>query len=288
MTDRLILTALDGVLLSSAETDSAETDSAETDFVDEARAKATIAEYARLRPAIAQLQTLGVPVIVFTNRDRAELEPIRQQLGLVAPFITESGSAIFTPVDHNPFTPSLGEKEDNYFVLTLGCPYVQARAGLRVLANVISHPLKGFGDFTVPQLQRLAGLSERAAHQAKAREFSEPFMTPKGVESAVLQQAAIEMGFEMIVRSPQESRFSELLGAGAGIGAAMQAVIAAYQRQMPSGRSLDVMVISNCSADFGALAEPKKNLEDANWHEILTTDSAPDVWLSAIAPYLTR
>jgi len=283
MTDRLILTALDGVLLNSAAVGSVESETESG-----AKAEAKREEYARLRPAIAQLQTLGVPVIVFTNRDRAELEPIRQQLGLVAPFITESGSAIFTPVDHNPFTPSLGEKEDNYFVLTLGCPYVQARAGLRVLANVISHPLKGFGDFTVPQLQRLAELSERSAHQAKAREFSEPFMTPKGVESAVLQQAAKEMGFEIVIRSPQESRFSELLGAGAGIGAAMQAVIAAYQRQIPSGQPLDVMVISNFSADFGSLAESKKNLAGVNWHEVLTTNSAPDAWLSAIAPYLAR
>ncbi len=276
MTDRLILTALDGALLSSAEVGTA----------DGASTEVTSDEYVQLRPAIAQLQSLGIPVIVFTNRNRTEFEPIRQQLGLVAPFITESGSAIFTPADHNPFTPSLGEREDDYFVLALGCPYVQARAGLRVLANVVAHPLKGFGDFTVPQLQRLAGLSESAAHQAKAREFSEPFMTPKGADPAVLQQAAKEMGFGMIVRSPEENRFSELLGTDVSLARAVQAVIAAYQRQMPSGQSLEVISISSCSANFELLAEIKDSLDVANWQEISIVDSTPEGWLNAIAPCL--
>ncbi len=281
MTDRIILTALDGALLSTAEVGAPDQGSIEV----------TSGEYERLRPAIAQLQTLAIPVVVFTNRDRAELEPVRQQLGIVDPFIVESGSAVFTPIDHNPFSfnlgeEDLGEEEDDYFVLTLGCPYVQARAGLRVLANMVSHPLKGFGDFTVQQLQRLTGLSETAAHQAKAREFSEPFMTPKAVDPAVLQQTAEEIGFEMVLRSPEENRFSELIGAGAGLDAAVQAVITAYQHQAEPGRSLKVTVISSRSDDFAALTEVKESLDSSDWQEILITRFAPEGWLEAIAPYL--
>jgi len=269
MAKQIVLTALDDVMLSPPDVVASET-AADT--------------YMQLKARLTQLQDLGVPVVVFSQRDRTELEPLFQQLGLSAPFITESGSAIFTPVDHNPFSPALGEKEGSYFVRQLGCPYVQARAGLRVIANVISHPLKGFGDFTVPQLQRAAKLSETAAHQAKAREFSEPFMTPKAVEAAVLKQAAAEMGFEVILRTAEESRFSELLGAGAGLGAAAKDLIAAYQQLEPNA-SLKVLGISNRAEELSALAEVSEQL-GAEWAAVEVTGAVE--WMEAIAPLLEK
>lgn len=224
MVDQIIVTALDGVLLKSLE------------------------DCAPLQPLMAQLKAKGIPVIVFTERDRAEVEPIRQQLGLTDPFITESGSGIFTPVDSNPFEPPLGEQEGDYYVQELGCPYVQARAALRVIANLISHPLKGFGDFTVEQLQRSAGISAAAAHRAKAREFSEPFMTPNAVAPDKLHQAAEEMGFRIVLRRSEDGRFSELMGAQAGLAPAMEAVLAAYQSQLPAGQRLRVMGMSDLAS----------------------------------------
>ncbi len=258
MTEQIILTALEAMSLS-------------------------VANCAQLRPVMAQLRANGIPVIAFTERDRAELEPIRQQLDWVDPFITESGSGIFTPVNHNPFELAPGEREGNYYVQALGCPYVQARAGLRVMANMISHPLKGFGDFTVEQLQRAAGLSQEAAHQAKAREFSEPFMTPQAVAAEVILQAAQEIGFRVIVRSPEESRFSELLGAGAGLGAAAAQVIAAYQSQLLPGKTLQVWGISNQSEALTALAA----CHDAmNWTGTLVSDPSPSGWIATVQPLL--
>lgn len=264
MAEQIVLTALDNVLLSSSEAAEPET-AADT--------------YARLRSVLKRLQDLNVPVVVFSERDRTELALISQQLTLSDPFITESGSAIFTPVDHNPFTPALGEKEDGYFVMALGCPYVQARAGLRVIANVISHPLKGFGDFTVPQLQRAAALSEAAAHRAKAREFSEPFMTPKAVDPQVLQQAAEEMGFELILRTAEESRFSELLGAGAGLGVAAKALLEAYRQQLAPNTGLKVLGLSDRAEDLSVLATVSKQL-GAEWTGVEV--SGTDAWIEAI------
>lgn len=270
MVNQIILTALD-VFLSDSASDSA-SDSDE--------------DCGALKSAIAQLQAKDIPVIVFTERDRAELEPIRAKLGLVAPFITESGSGIFTPVDQNPFEPVLGEKDGAYYVEELGCPYVQARAGLRVIANEISHPLKGFGDFTVEQLKRMAKISEDAAHQAKAREFSEPFMTPKAVDSETLRQAAEAMGFGIVLRSPEEGRFSELIGAGAGLGPAVKMLIEAYQKQLPADEAVTVMGISAREQDLSLLAET--NSSSAWTNVVLSADEAgPSGWLSAISPLLT-
>ncbi|MEL7511029.1 MAG: haloacid dehalogenase [Cyanobacteria bacterium J06554_3] len=264
MANRIILTALEGALVGSLD--------------DEAVLAGAIAQ---VKPTVQRLMDLDMPIVVFTQRDRAELEPIREQLGLTSPFITESGSAIFTPVDHNPFATPLGEKDGQYFVEQLGCPYVQARAGLRVIANEVSHPLKGFGDFTVPQLQKMAKLTEPVAHRAKAREFSEPFMTPKAVDSAVIRQAAEEMGFGLIVRSPEESRFSELLGAGAGIEPAAKQLIEAYAQQADNAESWEIIGIGHREADLSMLAAAAKQA-GAQWVPKTLKADAPEGWVNVI------
>lgn len=258
MVNQIVLTAWDGAFLQAMQADAA------------------------LLPGMAGLKGKGVPVIAFTERDRAELESIRQKLAWSDPFITESGSGIFTPVSHNPFTPVLGEQDGDYYVQELGCPYVQARAGLRVLANAIAHPLKGFGDFTVPQLQKFLGISEQAAHQAKSREFSELFMTPKAVDSAVLVQAAEEMGFGIILRDAEESRFSELMGPEAGLGGAIAQIIAAYQNQLASGETLRVMGLSNQASALATLAQASA---EADWQGTIVAE--PTDWTAAVESWMT-
>ncbi|MBE9062367.1 haloacid dehalogenase [cf. Phormidesmis sp. LEGE 11477] len=237
----------------------------------------------KLKSVLAQLKDDGTSVALFSAGDRAQLEPILQTLDISAPFIVESGSAIFTPIDQNPFELPLGDREGTYFVRQLGCPYVQARAGLRVVANMISHPLKGFGDFTIPQLQRLIGLSEAAAHQAKAREFSEPFMTPRAVEPAVLQQAAEAVGFKVIWRTAEENRFSELVGADASLTAAVKILLGAYSSIDSSlARSLAVVGVS---MNHSVLDELR--IAAATEGEIAFWDKPPvsgsvDSWIAAI------
>ena len=235
------------------------------------------------RDAIAQLAEKDIPVIVFGDCDRAELEPIREQLGLTAPFIVEGGSAVFTPVDANPFATALGEQDGNYFVYELGCPYVQARAGLRVLANMISHPLKGFGDFTVQQLERSLQMSEDEAHRAKAREFSEPFMTPKSVDLEVLRQSAKEMGFDVVLRDAADSRFSLLRGAEASLTAAAEAVIAAYENQAEGALKVGGIVTQQDELDCLSVAKGT-----ADWTGVLISmqESAEIDWLEAVGRWL--
>lgn len=232
------------------------------------------------RKAIAQLVEKEIPVILFGDGDRAELELIRAELGIVSPFIVENGSAIFTAVDHNSFATPLGEQDGPYYVLELGCPYVQARAGLRVLANIISHPLKGFGDFTVQQLERAMKLPEAEAHRAKAREFSEPFMTPKSVDLAFLKQSAAEIGFDVVLKDSADSRFSYLRGVGASLRAAAERLVSAYLEQV-ADTSLKVVGIGTWADEVDALAAAS---EAADWTGVLVESDGDDLdWLGAIA-----
>ncbi len=235
--------------------------------------------------AIAQLTEQNMPMIVFGEGDRAELEPIRADLGLTAPFIVESGSAIFTAVDANPFAMPLGERDGDYYVYELGCPYVQARAGLRVLANEISYPLKGFGDFTVQQLERSLELSEAEAHRAKAREFSEPFMTPKSADLDALKQAAKEIGFDVVLKDSLDSRFSFLRGQAASLTTAAEKIIEGYQAHLDKAETLKVKGISTQRADLDCLSLAKGT---ADWSGALisTTNGMAAAWLAAIESWL--
>ncbi len=237
-----------------------------------------------VKSALSRLSADGVAVILFSQCDRAQLEPIRQALDLDDPFIVESGSAIFTPVVSNPFeeTPqkALGDRDGDYFVIQLGCPYVQARAGLRVIANIISHPLKGLGDFTIPQLQRLASLSEDAAHRVKAREFSELFMTPKAVEPEALERAAQEMGFSVIWRTIEESRFSELLGAGASLTAAVKALLFAYAF---TDETLEVAGLSQHQSALDSLRAGTQSVNtEIRFEQVLLPSILSGHWVAAM------
>ena len=234
----------------------------------------------RVKGAIARLNERNIPVIVFGDCDRAELEPIRANLGLTAPFIVENGSAIFTAVDANPFVTPLGEQDGNYYVYELGCPYVQARAGLRVLANEISHPLKGFGDFTVQQLERSLALSEGEAHRAKAREFSEPFMTPKSADLDALKQSAKAIGFDVVLKDSAASRFSFLRGHEASLTTAAKKMIEAYQAQTDKTKTLSAKGVSTQLEDLDCLALAKGM---ADWSSaLIPTNDVEAVGLETI------
>ncbi|MEO1387170.1 MAG: haloacid dehalogenase [Cyanobacteria bacterium J06634_6] len=272
MAKQIVLTALDDVLLPA----------------DDVTGGWEHGLHAQRRADIAKLKAVGIAVIVFTQRDRTELEGVRSRLNLTDPFITESGSAIFTPAKHNLFESPLGEKEGDYFVEVLGCPYVQARAGLRVLANMISHPLKGFGDFTVPQLQKSAKLSEADAHAAKAREFSEPFMTPKAVDADALSKAAEGMGFKVILRAAAESRFSELVGSEAGLENAVQKLVMAYWALVgESDDGCEVVAISNRHQELALIEKACEALDQVHFQPVLSAGAEkPADWLEMIAPYL--
>jgi mannosyl-3-phosphoglycerate phosphatase len=179
-----------------------------------------------IQGAIATLQTQTTTVIIVTDQARAEIEPLYPHL----PLITENGGGIFIPMTHCPFNPPPGEPDGNYHVLELGCPYVQARAGLRVLANALHYSLLGYGDLTVERFQKMMQIDAKTAQQAKAREFSEAFDNPKAVAPEALQAAAAEIGFQVALRD----QWSYLTSDQTSESQAIAQTIALYQNVMPA------------------------------------------------------
>ena len=171
-------------------------------------------------PVLEELKAKQIPVVPVTSKTRQEVEALRRELGLVAPFVVENGSAVFVPVHQQ-----LGAaNQPEYHLERLGCTYPEARLGLHSVAAALSLCLRGFGDLAIAEIEQLTGLETEAARRAKAREFTEPFLSPDH-SSQPLQQAALQAGFQVVVGD----RFSHLIGGGAGKGKATKWLTQYYQ-----------------------------------------------------------
>ncbi|MEM1251607.1 MAG: HAD-IIB family hydrolase [Cyanobacteria bacterium P01_H01_bin.21] len=265
MTQLIIFTDLDGTLLNSETYD-----------------------YAATVPIIQQLKSLKIPVIPVTSKTRAEVSTLRKDVGLTDPFVTENGSGIFVEINHNPFGQPPGEQDDDYFVVELGCPYVQARAGLRVIANELHHSLLGFGDMTIARLQKYTGLSAKDAQEAKARDFSEPFITPKALTSEQIVTAVESVGFKVVVGD----RFSHLIGPEAGKGNAVKRLVSLYQKTLPPEETIVTIGLGNSPNDLDMLEHvdhpivlpgvngPHPQLGNQGWK--IAPLPAPQGWVEAV------
>ncbi|NET30982.1 MAG: HAD-IIB family hydrolase [Cyanothece sp. SIO1E1] len=200
-------------------------------------------------PMLEQLKSDDIPVIPVTSKTRAEVETLIRQLELKDPFIVENGSGIFIPAGYGKFASPNIELVENYHLLQLGCTYVMARAGLRAIAHKLQRPLQGFGDMDTDKIQQLTGLSKADAQQAKAREFTEPFVTPKSIPADQLKQAVQELGFQVVVGD----RFSHLIGNPSGKGLAVQKLTQLYQSALPENTNITTVGLGNSPNDLAML-----------------------------------
>ena len=233
--------------------------------------------------AIAPLQSKNIPLIPITSKTRAETVDWMQKVGLDSPFIVEGGSGIFIPQSDSRFTTSTCDRLDNYYLHQLGCSYTEARAALKAVQEEISKILRGFGDMDEEAIQSLTGTST-VARRAKAREFSEYFITPSRLEIEQLQQVAAEYGFKII---PGEN-LSLILGAKAE-----PAKATTWLRQnYPATDKIRTVGLGSTQADrtwletvdipiiipnVGVPAE----LEDRGWQ--ITNQAGLEGWVKAIA-----
>ncbi len=243
---------------------------------------------------LAHLTERGIPVVPVTSKTCQEVAQLRQDVGLRDPFVVENGSAVYLPTDQSRFALPPGEDVDGYRVLQMGCNYITARAGLKAIAQDLGRPLKGFGDWSIDQVVQLTGLSPEAAKQAKAREFTEPFMTPKNVPADQLREAVEAMGFRVVIGD----RFSHLIGAAAGKGNAVHRLVALYQASHPKETPITTIGLGNSPNDLDMLENvdypivlpgahgPHPRLADRGW--AIAPAPAPEGWAMAVETVLAQ
>ena len=123
--------------------------------------------------AIRRLNIEGIPIIPCTSKTRTEIEFYRKKIGLIAPFVSENGGGIFSPIGYYGFDYEYDKTVEGYKVIELGLPYERLRGELKSLSKF--GKIIGFGDMSNSEVARDSGLSLEEAIMAKNREYDEPF-----------------------------------------------------------------------------------------------------------------
>ncbi|NET52199.1 MAG: haloacid dehalogenase, partial [Merismopedia sp. SIO2A8] len=177
-------------------------------------------------------------------KTRREVEELCKVMKLQEPFITENGSGVFIPLGDRRFTLTEAEPWMGHNLLKLGCTYPEARAGLKAVSEILGEPLRGFGDLSVAEVQERTGLSRESAELAKMRDFTEPFVTPKHIDPAMIRDAVQQAGFKVTVGD----RFSHLISPNAGKGRAAKTLMEAYQSHH-AGETITTIGLGNSPND---------------------------------------
>lgn len=206
-------------------------------------------DYESVKILLEELRPLKVILVVITNNTRAEIEQL-SQIGFADPFIVEHGSGVFLPQQARRYQISTLETApvDKYYLYQLGCTYTEARAGLKAVQEEINKILRGFGDLDEEDIQAITGSSLAVARRAKAREFSEYFITPSRIEIEAIQKVAKEYGFKIL----RSEKLSLMMGQNAAVESAAQWLVENYRA---------VCLKRVFTVGIGSISENLKNLD---------------------------
>jgi mannosyl-3-phosphoglycerate phosphatase len=129
----------------------------------------------RLATLLEALAVRRITFVLCSRRTRAEVETIRQELGVFHPFVCENGAAAFVPERYFGSELENTRKVGGYQAIEFGSPYEQVVETVRRVADRLNLRVQGFHDMSVEQVSREQGLSLLEARLAKLREYSEPF-----------------------------------------------------------------------------------------------------------------
>jgi mannosyl-3-phosphoglycerate phosphatase len=168
------------------------------------------------RPALERIRNQGIPLVFTSSKTRPEIEMLQTAMGIREPFIVENGAAVFFPEGYRSWRVRGGIPQPPYRVIRLGAIYRDIRRF--VLAVRPAFDIRGFGDLTAEDIERLSGLSPVQAALAKRREFTEPFLMGDDSRLSDLRSVAEANGFSIT----RGGRFYHLMGAGQDKGVAVR------------------------------------------------------------------
>ncbi|MFK8186455.1 MAG: HAD-IIB family hydrolase [Phormidesmis sp.] len=171
--------------------------------------------------AIAQLKSHGCPIIFNSSKTRAEQALLREELGLIAPFIVENGSAVIIPPGQL--------QESTEQVKVFGPTYETLTSHIAQLREQKGYCFQGFADLDADTLANLTGLTPSKAAAAKQRTGSEPLQwqdTEPAYEQFVADLTALGL------QTTQGGRFRHVM-ANSDKGQALTWLVSQYQAAYP-------------------------------------------------------
>lgn len=124
--------------------------------------------FAKAKPALAELDRLGIPLVLATSKTRLEVRELRKKLGNRQPSIVENGGALVLP------QPDGDDDEEQ--VIVMGIPYAIIREKLDRWREAHGRCFEGFGDWNAQGVVQHTGLPLEDAERALDREGSEPII----------------------------------------------------------------------------------------------------------------
>jgi mannosyl-3-phosphoglycerate phosphatase family protein len=136
--------------------------------------------YALGMPALRRLQGSRIPIVMCSTKTGAEMLSLWRELELDAPFICESGGAIYFPRGYlRASFPGL-KTEEGFEVFELGGDIIHLRLALSDAARACNVVVKSFGQMTIDEIAELTGLTLEQARLASQRRYDEPFRVTCG------------------------------------------------------------------------------------------------------------
>jgi len=256
------------------------------------------------KPALDLCKRRDIPVILVSSKTRAEIDIIRRNLFMSAPYISENGGGIFFPseVINDPSMGSLfvtspemplEQMDKELWRWSLGLPYDQLVKRLREIRDELKWNIKGFSDMSIKEISQLTGLDRQTSCLAAMREYDEPFiiLEKQPHDMRFLFNAATKRGVVVTVGK----RFYHLQGEN-DKGKSMEKVISWYRQfhghivSIALGDSQNDFPMLE-RADYPILVQPQSDFQTSNMkipRLRITNETGPKGWNSAILEILNN
>jgi mannosyl-3-phosphoglycerate phosphatase len=129
----------------------------------------------RLSGLLETLAAARIMIVLLSRRTRAEVEGIRQSLGIFHPFVCESGGGAFVPRRYFGADLAHARRVDGYQAIDFGSRYDHVVETLRRVAAGLSVRLVGFSDMPAETVAQECRCTLLDARYARRREYDEPF-----------------------------------------------------------------------------------------------------------------
>jgi mannosyl-3-phosphoglycerate phosphatase family protein len=239
------------------------------------------------RASLERLAAQGIPVVIGSQATRAEVELLREELGLTDPFIVENGAAVFVPRGYFPFPLPASGMRSGYHTFERSIAHDAVVRALRRAASQARVSVLAMSDMSISEVAREAGLTLLQARLAKLREYDEPFrvLDPEAAARARLLKTLRSAGLQVW----SEGRFDHVVGS-ADMGACVALVRSLYARRRPVvsvgvGSESDADLLKRVDVPIVVPAGPRRgpaSVSRAVPGARMARSASPEAWVDAV------
>ncbi|MEM7208698.1 MAG: HAD-IIB family hydrolase [Pseudomonadota bacterium] len=199
-------------------------------------------------PALTEIKSRNIPLVLVSSKTAAEMIVIRDQLGIDSPFIAENGSIVYHDMRDSPAATNSTLKLNDLKTTVFGKHRSEILKVLDELRTVFDYKFRGFSDLGTKGIADVTGLSLADAALANEREMSEPVQWE---DSEARKTAFVQKLSEKGICAIQGGRFLSIQGQ-TDKSEAMKFVIKAYQQEWV-GADLHTIALGDSPNDIKML-----------------------------------